>query len=322
MARTREKSFCCGAGGARMWMEEKLGTRINTNRTEEAVATGAERIAIGCPFCRVMISDGLTANQAEGAAEAVEVVDVAQMLLAAVRRGEPGGAAESVAEGVRMPPAAAPEVTAPAAAATAAAAASVDTEPTAVEADPWDEPVARRPLPNPKQTLGTNPLPHPLLPHRNPKQTPGTRPLPLPPPRPLSPHASQRSRPLGRTRPAAAAPAATGPRPTPGTSPLPRRPLPNPKRTPGMSRPPPRTPRPGDRRASRPRGRPRPTPQPPPTTSTRGTSRHPPAREAAAGEPPEAEAPASATSEPDPKSDVPSATGGNPDLLDEPDPWD
>jgi Fe-S oxidoreductase len=87
MERTKEKSFCCGAGGARMWMEEKLGTRINTNRTEEAIGTGAERIAIGCPFCRVMISDGLTAAQSEGKGEDVEVVDVAQMLLAAVRRG-------------------------------------------------------------------------------------------------------------------------------------------------------------------------------------------------------------------------------------------
>ena len=88
MERTKEKSFCCGAGGARMWMEEKLGGRINMNRTEEALATGAERIAIGCPFCRVMISDGLTAKQAEGVGEDVEVVDVAQMLLAAVRRGQ------------------------------------------------------------------------------------------------------------------------------------------------------------------------------------------------------------------------------------------
>lgn len=86
MPRSGETSFCCGAGGARMWMEEKLGTRINVNRTQEAVATGADRIAIGCPFCRVMLSDGLTAAQAEGTARAeVEVVDVAQMLLAAVR---------------------------------------------------------------------------------------------------------------------------------------------------------------------------------------------------------------------------------------------
>lgn len=93
MERSGEKSFCCGAGGARMWMEEKLGTRINMNRTEEALATGAERIAIGCPFCRVMISDGLTAKQSEGQGEDVEVVDVAQMLLAAVRRGQEGGEA-------------------------------------------------------------------------------------------------------------------------------------------------------------------------------------------------------------------------------------
>ncbi len=88
MPRHGEKSFCCGAGGARMWMEEKLGTRINLNRTDEAIATGAERIAVGCPFCRVMLSDGLTARQSEGASEEIEVVDVAQMLLAAVRRGD------------------------------------------------------------------------------------------------------------------------------------------------------------------------------------------------------------------------------------------
>ena len=91
MERTKEKSFCCGAGGARMWMEEKLGTRINTNRTAEALDTGAERIAIGCPFCRVMLSDGLTAAQSEGRGEDVEVVDVAQMLLAAVKRPDTPG---------------------------------------------------------------------------------------------------------------------------------------------------------------------------------------------------------------------------------------
>jgi Fe-S oxidoreductase len=91
MPRNREKSFCCGAGGARMWMEEKLGTRINTNRTEEALATGADRIAIGCPFCKVMLSDGLNVARDDGkAGDDVEVVDVAQMLLAAVRRGDGG----------------------------------------------------------------------------------------------------------------------------------------------------------------------------------------------------------------------------------------
>ncbi len=87
MPRNSERSFCCGAGGARMWMEETIGTRINDNRITEAVATGADRIAVGCPFCHVMLSDGLTAQQAAGSArEEVEVLDVAQLLLAAVRR--------------------------------------------------------------------------------------------------------------------------------------------------------------------------------------------------------------------------------------------
>jgi Fe-S oxidoreductase len=87
MPRNTERSFCCGAGGARMWMEEKIGERINLNRTREAVETGAQQIAVACPFCRVMLSDGLTALQADGSADAdVEVLDVAQLLLASVRR--------------------------------------------------------------------------------------------------------------------------------------------------------------------------------------------------------------------------------------------
>jgi len=64
MPRNSERSFCCGAGGAQMWMEEKIGQRINLNRTSEAVETGADQIATGCPFCRVMLSDGLTSLQA------------------------------------------------------------------------------------------------------------------------------------------------------------------------------------------------------------------------------------------------------------------
>ena len=86
MPRNSERSFCCGAGGARMWMEETIGTRINETRTKEAVATGAEQIAVGCPFCRVMLSDGLTSAQSNGEArEEVEVLDVAQMLLASIK---------------------------------------------------------------------------------------------------------------------------------------------------------------------------------------------------------------------------------------------
>lgn len=77
-----------------MWMEESIGERINVNRTREAVATGAQQIVTGCPYCKVMLSDGLNAEQAGGTAGVdTEVVDVAQMLLTAVRAGtapEPG----------------------------------------------------------------------------------------------------------------------------------------------------------------------------------------------------------------------------------------
>jgi Fe-S oxidoreductase len=80
MPRNKERSFCCGAGGGRMWMEEKLGTRINLNRVDEAIATGAEEVAVGCPFCRVMVSDG-----AKGRESDVEVIDVAQALLRSIK---------------------------------------------------------------------------------------------------------------------------------------------------------------------------------------------------------------------------------------------
>ncbi|OYO00567.1 Fe-S cluster protein [Enemella evansiae] len=93
MPRHGDKSFCCGAGGARMWMEEKIGTRINRNRTSEALTVLGQddnaAIATACPFCRVMISDGLTAEQQDGRGENVEVLDVAQLLLESVRRGQP-----------------------------------------------------------------------------------------------------------------------------------------------------------------------------------------------------------------------------------------
>jgi len=87
MPRNAERGFCCGAGGARMWMEEKIGKRVNTERTEEAIATGASAIAVGCPFCRVMISDGVgSVQQGMEAADQVQVLDVAQLLLQSVTR--------------------------------------------------------------------------------------------------------------------------------------------------------------------------------------------------------------------------------------------
>jgi Fe-S oxidoreductase len=82
MPRNSERSFCCGAGGARMWMEEKIGKRINVERTEEALATGAKTIAVGCPFCYTMIGDGVTGK---GEQENVEVIDVASVLLRSIK---------------------------------------------------------------------------------------------------------------------------------------------------------------------------------------------------------------------------------------------
>jgi Fe-S oxidoreductase len=83
MPRNKERSFCCGGGGGRMWMDEKLGTRINLNRVDEAIDTGAQEVAVACPFCRIMVGDGMVARQS-----AVEVLDVAQILLRSVKASE------------------------------------------------------------------------------------------------------------------------------------------------------------------------------------------------------------------------------------------
>ena len=96
MPRHGERSMCCGAGGARMWMEEQLGKRVNVDRVDEGLSTlsgtngseGPGKIATGCPFCRVMLTDGVTARQEKGEGEGVEVVDVAQLMLDAIDRVE------------------------------------------------------------------------------------------------------------------------------------------------------------------------------------------------------------------------------------------
>ncbi len=81
MHRHKEKAFCCGAGGARMWLEENIGKRINLERTDQALLTGADVVSTACPFCMVMIDDALKARQAEGVAdESKKVLDVAQIL--------------------------------------------------------------------------------------------------------------------------------------------------------------------------------------------------------------------------------------------------
>jgi len=80
MPRNKERSFCCGAGGARMWMEETIGTRINLNRVDEAIATEVKEVAVACPFCRIMVSDGMDARGSD-----IGVLDVAQVLLRSVK---------------------------------------------------------------------------------------------------------------------------------------------------------------------------------------------------------------------------------------------
>ncbi|HSF86286.1 MAG TPA: heterodisulfide reductase-related iron-sulfur binding cluster [Acidimicrobiia bacterium] len=77
MPRNGTRSFCCGAGGGRMWMEEQTGKKVNIERSEEAVATGADIVATGCPFCFVMMDDGV---KELGADENVAVMDIAMLL--------------------------------------------------------------------------------------------------------------------------------------------------------------------------------------------------------------------------------------------------
>src|SRR6478672_121153 len=81
MHRCKDRGFCCGAGGARFWMEEKIGKRINVERTDEALGLDPDLISTACPFCMVMLSDAVTQKVAEGTArEDVKVLDVAQIL--------------------------------------------------------------------------------------------------------------------------------------------------------------------------------------------------------------------------------------------------
>jgi Fe-S oxidoreductase len=112
MPRHAERSFCCGAGGARMWMEEHIGKRINHERVDEALATNATTIATGCPFCRVMVTDGVNDRQEEAGRSGVEVLDVAQVLLGSLDSDQAQLPAKGTAakEAAQRAPKAAPEL--------------------------------------------------------------------------------------------------------------------------------------------------------------------------------------------------------------------
>ncbi|WP_052847697.1 (Fe-S)-binding protein [Streptomyces avicenniae] len=101
MHRHKERGFCCGAGGARMWMEERIGKRINDERVDEALSLDPDIISTACPFCLVMLSDSVNGKKsAETAKESLRVVDVAQLLLESVRtEALPGD--QTTAEAVR-----------------------------------------------------------------------------------------------------------------------------------------------------------------------------------------------------------------------------
>jgi Fe-S oxidoreductase len=86
MKRSRDRSFCCGAGGGRMWMEEREGKRVNIERTEEALALQPDVIGTGCPFCMTMLTDGVKEKEV---AEKVQVKDIAELLLESVESADP-----------------------------------------------------------------------------------------------------------------------------------------------------------------------------------------------------------------------------------------
>ena len=85
MERNRNRSFCCGAGGARMWMEEDIGERINDMRTDQAIEVKADQIAVACPFCLTMMSDGIKDRNME---EKMEALDIAEIVCEAMGLGK------------------------------------------------------------------------------------------------------------------------------------------------------------------------------------------------------------------------------------------
>jgi Fe-S oxidoreductase len=91
MGRSGTKGMCCGAGGARMWMEETIGKKVNDERAQEALATGASRVATACPFCYIMLDDGVKGAGVED--DQVKVADISIHVLDALTKGAGGAPA-------------------------------------------------------------------------------------------------------------------------------------------------------------------------------------------------------------------------------------
>jgi Fe-S oxidoreductase/nitrate reductase gamma subunit len=98
MQRNGTKGMCCGAGGARMWMEESIGTKVNDERAREAISTGATRVATACPFCYIMLDDGVKGAGVEE--DAVKVADIAIHVLEALENGDRMAAASEAPLGI------------------------------------------------------------------------------------------------------------------------------------------------------------------------------------------------------------------------------
>jgi Fe-S oxidoreductase len=81
MKRSRNKSLCCGAGGGWMWMDEKIGKRINIQRLEDALSTEAHWIATACPFCVTMFDDAIKSKDMEGSLKIWDIAEIVEQSL-------------------------------------------------------------------------------------------------------------------------------------------------------------------------------------------------------------------------------------------------
>ena len=108
MRRCKKGTFCCGAGGAHMWVEESGGQRMNHARTEEAAETGADIVAVACPFCMQMFEEGV-GSVPQAAEKGMQVFDLAELLEMSMAYTKPSAAAASADPPADQPPAASDE---------------------------------------------------------------------------------------------------------------------------------------------------------------------------------------------------------------------